>query len=160
MTGSFVQFSSNLETHLATAPLGQLLHHKDINLDGPSKQAYVVAKRGNQLRVQAAARAWGSKVARVTSDSPGVISTALGRKQLEGSGGASAKVMVELSAARRIGVPEDVAGVVVLLTGPEAGFITGNDVLVEGGAVSARKWSSKVEKSKEEQVAETLGGGK
>ena len=35
--------------------------------------------------------------------------------------------------ARRLGKPEDVAGVVVFLAGPAAGYITGQVITVDGG---------------------------
>jgi NAD(P)-dependent dehydrogenase (short-subunit alcohol dehydrogenase family) len=81
MAGCMAELSPDLERHLATAPLDQLLQHSDINLETPNTgMAYTIAKRGNQLRVQAAARMWGSKGARLNSVSPGVISTALVQK--------------------------------------------------------------------------------
>lgn len=135
--------SSDLETHLATAPLDQLLQHKEIDFDSPhaAQMGYAIAKRGNHLRVQAAVRAWGSQGARVNTISPGVISTALGRQELQGATGANALAMVEHSATRRMGTPDDIAGVVAFLAGPESSFITGTDILVDGGAVSARRWN-------------------
>jgi meso-butanediol dehydrogenase / (S,S)-butanediol dehydrogenase / diacetyl reductase len=75
----------------------------------------------------------------VTSVRPGVISTPLVRKQLKGPGGNNANAMIELSASLRVGTAEDVASVVAFLAGPESSFITGNDILVGGGAVSARR---------------------
>ncbi|KPM41142.1 hypothetical protein AK830_g5444 [Neonectria ditissima] len=129
--------SPGTSLHLATAPLDQLLQHKGIDFEGSNPgMAYALAKRGNQLRVQAAARAWGSKGARLNSVSPGVISTVLGQKELQG--GASA--MVELSAARRMGTAEDIVNAVAFLTGPGSDYITGNDILVDGGTVAGRRW--------------------
>jgi len=141
MAGSIVKLSPSLEEHLATAPLDRLLQHKEIDVESSdSGTAYGLAKRGNQLRVQAAARNWGMKGARLNSVSPGVISTALVQKELDGLGGARIKSMIELSAARRIGTPHDIANVVSFLVGPESDFITGNDILVDGGTVSGRRW--------------------
>ena len=97
MAGSLAELSSDLERHLATAPLDQLLQHKDIDLEISNPgMAYGLAKRGNQLRVQAAARAWGSKGARLNSVSPGIISTSLAQKQLEGPMGDHMKSLIDL----------------------------------------------------------------
>ena len=144
MAAHLAPLSSDLEKHLATAPLDQLLQHKEIDFDSPgaNQMAYAISKRGNHLRVQAAARAWGSKGARVNTISPGVISTTMGRQELQGPSGARAQAMVELSAARRMGTPDDIAGVAAFLAGPESSFITGTDILVDGGAVSAQRWNS------------------
>ncbi|WYZ35484.1 hypothetical protein EsH8_X_000131 [Colletotrichum jinshuiense] len=139
MAGHFARLSPDLERHLATAPRDKLLQHAEIDLESPiAHVAYTVAKRGNQLRVQGASRLWGSKGARLNSVSPGVISTAAGRRELESENGARA--LVEMSATRRAGTPSDISGAVAFLAGPESAFITGTDILVDGGAVSGRIW--------------------
>jgi NAD(P)-dependent dehydrogenase (short-subunit alcohol dehydrogenase family) len=143
MAGQFASLSGDLERHLATAPTDLLLGHSEIDLDAPdSAVAYVVAKRGNQLRVQAAAHAWGGKGARLNTISPGVISTPMGVEELQGPMGAYMQSMIDLSGARRLGTPDDIAGAAAFLTGPESSFITGNDLLVDGGAVAGQRWQA------------------
>jgi NAD(P)-dependent dehydrogenase (short-subunit alcohol dehydrogenase family) len=142
MAGHFASLPADVERHLATAPTEELLHHKGIDLDGEPALAYVVAKRGNQLRVQAAARAWGGRGARLNTVSPGVISTPMGAQELQGAAGAHIQAMVELSGARRVGTADDIASAAAFLAGPESSFITGNDLLVDGGAVSAQRWNT------------------
>lgn len=134
MAGHFATLSLDLEKHLTTASLVQLLHHKEIDFDSPgaNQMAYVVAKQGNNLRVQAAAHAWGSKSARVNAISPGIISTAMGLQELQSTSDVRIRAMVELSGARRMGTPDDIAGVAAFLAGLEASFITGTDILVDG----------------------------
>ena len=44
--------------------------------------------------------------------------------------------MVSASALRREGRPEEVAAVAVFLTSDAASFVTGTDVLVDGGAIA------------------------
>jgi NAD(P)-dependent dehydrogenase (short-subunit alcohol dehydrogenase family) len=142
MAGHFASLSPELERHLAVAPLDQLLQHDELDIESSNpNQAYTISKRGNQLRVQGLAHAWGSKGARLNSISPGVISTALLRGELETPRGASPLAMIKHSAARRIGTPDDIANVAVFLAGLESSFIIGNDILVDGGAVSARRWN-------------------
>jgi NAD(P)-dependent dehydrogenase (short-subunit alcohol dehydrogenase family) len=48
------------------------------------------------------------------------------------------RMMISASAARRQGTAEDVAAAADFLTGPPATFITGADLLVDGGAVAAQ----------------------
>ena len=51
--------------------------------------------------------------------------------------GAIMRMMVGGSATGRIGTPEDVAAAAAFLLGPGASFITGADLLVDGGVVAA-----------------------
>lgn len=98
--------------------------------------AYSFAKFANRLRVQAASRTWGERGARINSVSPGVISTAMGRAELGGASGARMRAMIENSNAKRPGTPEDIASAVEFLLGPTARFVSGIDLLVDGGAVA------------------------
>jgi NAD(P)-dependent dehydrogenase (short-subunit alcohol dehydrogenase family) len=103
--------------------------------------AYSIAKRANALRVQAAAGAWGRRGARVNSISPGVISTPMGAEELAGQSGDQMRQMVAASATGRLGTPDDIAAAAAFLLDPtRASFITGTDLLVDGGAVAAVRW--------------------
>ena len=99
--------------------------------------AYVIAKQANLLRVQAASDLWGQRNARINSISPGIISTPMGRSELDSPLGEGMRAMVTASPAKRLGTPEDIAAAAGFLLGPEASFITGTDLLVDGGVVAA-----------------------
>jgi NAD(P)-dependent dehydrogenase (short-subunit alcohol dehydrogenase family) len=99
--------------------------------------AYGIAKRGNQVRVRGACTHWGERGARVNSISPGVISTPMGRQELASASGGIMRAMVDASATRRVGTPEDIAAATAFLLGPDSTFITGTDLLVDGGVVAA-----------------------
>ena len=102
--------------------------------------AYGFAKHICRLRVQAAAAGrWGERGARINSISPGVISTPMGRAELIGGNQTLVQGLIDGSPAKRIGTPEEIANVVEFLLGPAASFITGADILVDGGAVAAIK---------------------
>ena len=45
--------------------------------------------------------------------------------------------MIELSPAGRAGTPDEVATVAALLLGPDGAFITGSDVLMDGGVTAS-----------------------
>jgi NAD(P)-dependent dehydrogenase (short-subunit alcohol dehydrogenase family) len=129
----------DVERQLASVPADELL---GLPACGPaaitsSEAAYPFAKRANQLRVAAAASQWGLRRARINSISPGVIATAMGRRELAGPSGDSMRAMVNASGVRRFGTPDDIAAAAEFLLSPAAGFITGADLLVDGGVVAA-----------------------
>jgi NAD(P)-dependent dehydrogenase (short-subunit alcohol dehydrogenase family) len=143
MAGYFANLPDEVERHLATAPTHRLLDHDLIDLDAPDNSAaYINAKRGNILRVQAAAQAWGRKGARLNTVSPSVISTPMGQAEFDGPAGEVIRLMMEASGVRRLGTAEEVAAAIAFLAGPEAGFITGNDLLVDGGTISTQRWAA------------------
>ena len=104
-----------------------------------SLKAYQLAKRGNALRVMAEASRWGRRGARINAISPGIIITPLARDELSGPRGAGYRRMIDGSPVGRPGTPDEVANVAALLLGPEGGFITGSDILMDGG-VTASWW--------------------
>ncbi|MEY2507460.1 MAG: hypothetical protein QOH01_1789 [Verrucomicrobiota bacterium] len=63
--------------------------------------------------------------------------TPLARDELTRPRGAGYRRMIELSAAGRVGTPEEVATIAALLMGPDGGFITGSDFLIDGGVTAA-----------------------
>lgn len=133
-----------LERHMATAPRDQLLSHHGLGIDdsspgGPPK-AYGYSKRGNLLRVQAGAASWGRRGARVNSVSPGVVSTELGRQEIAGPAGK----FIASAPAARVGTPQDIVNAVAFLADRQSSFITGTDILVDGGVVASMKWKGRM----------------
>jgi NAD(P)-dependent dehydrogenase (short-subunit alcohol dehydrogenase family) len=96
--------------------------------------AYGLAKYGNRLRVQAASTSWGERGARINSISPRVIATPMGQQELDGE---MMRALIDASGTGRLGIPDDIAAVTAFLLGPDATFITGNDLLVDGGVIAA-----------------------
>lgn len=105
--------------------------------------AYQISKRGNSLRVMAEAVRWGRRGARVNAISPGIVITPLAREELAGPRGSGYRRMLEASAVGRAGTPDEVGAVGAFLLGPEGAFITGSDVLMDGG-VTAAYWYGEV----------------
>lgn len=124
---------------LALAPADELLALPMLQPDQLKDplHAYQVSKRGNALRVMAEAVRWGKRGARVNTISPGIIFTPLAKDEFAGPRGPGYRRMVEVSAAGRVGTPDEVANVAALLMGPEGGFITGSDFLMDGGVTAA-----------------------
>ncbi|MFE0219968.1 SDR family oxidoreductase [Streptomyces albidoflavus] len=125
------------ESALAHTPAGELLRLPFADPEALGQGAYGLAKYGNRLRVQAASAAWGARGARINSISPGVIATPMGQQELDGVSGRTMRAMVAASGTGRLGTPEDIAEAAAFLLGPGASFITGNDLLVDGGVVAA-----------------------
>src|SRR3954470_4337271 len=90
---------------LAQTPADELLQLPFLSVEAVpnSGAAYAIAKRANQLRVQAEAVRWGDRGARVNSMSPGIILTPLARDEMSGPGAAGYRHMIEQSAAGRVG---------------------------------------------------------
>jgi NAD(P)-dependent dehydrogenase (short-subunit alcohol dehydrogenase family) len=122
---------------LATTPLEELLSLSLLQKVTDPLQAYQISKRGNTLRVMAEAVKWGKRGARVNAISPGIIFTPLAKDELNGPRGEGYRRMIETCAAGRGGTPDEVGVVGALLMGPDGGFITGSDFLMDGGVTAA-----------------------
>ena len=102
-----------------------------------SLHAYQISKRGNSLRVMAEAVRWGKRGARINTISPGIIVTPLAKDELTGPRGAGYRRMIAVSAVGRAGTPDEVGTVGALLMGSDGAFITGSDILMDGGVTAA-----------------------
>lgn len=97
--------------------------------------AYSISKNFVTWYSQAAASMFGEKDARIVSVSPGSFSTQMG--ELEKDRGAGA--MADISALKRFGTPEEIAEVLAFCASPKAGYLTGTDILCDGGTIAAIK---------------------
>ncbi|MFM6853764.1 MAG: SDR family oxidoreductase [Sphingopyxis sp.] len=104
-----------------------------------SMVAYMMAKRANSLRVQAEAVLWGERGARVNAISPGIVVTPLAQHEMNSDIGDLYRGMVAASPAGRMAPPEEIAVAANFLLGPDAGFITGSDLLIDGGVIAAMR---------------------
>lgn len=132
-------YSKEIEHALAYTPTAGLLDQPFLAPEavGNSGAAYTLAKRGNALRVQAEAVTWGARGARLNCLSPGIISTPLAQDETSGPNAAGYRRMIDTSAAGRMGNPSEIADIAAYLLGPDGAFITGSDLLIDGGVIAA-----------------------
>lgn len=127
------------DEQLACTPTEELLK-LDILQPGKIKDtlhAYQMAKRCNEKRVMAESVKWGKKGARINSISPGIIVTPLAMDEFNGSRGDFYKNMFARCPAGRPGTADEVANVAELLMSDKGAFITGADILIDGGATAS-----------------------
>ncbi|MBR0558479.1 SDR family oxidoreductase [Neokomagataea anthophila] len=124
---------------LATTPTEDLLNLPLLQPDqvSDSLHAYQLSKRANALRVRAESVRWSQRKARINTISPGIIITPLANDELSGERGAGYRRMIDLSPVGRAGTPDEVATVGALLMGPAGAFITGSDILMDGGVTAS-----------------------
>jgi len=101
---------------------------------GPG-MSYSFSKLGVLKLGERKAMDWGPKGGRVVTISPGLMLTPMGRQELEKTNGA--KQVLDAAPVGRPGTAQDIAVVAKFLASDEASFISGSDVRVDGGAVSA-----------------------
>jgi NAD(P)-dependent dehydrogenase (short-subunit alcohol dehydrogenase family) len=102
---------------------------------GPLVPGYSASKGGVVQLTKALAVAWAHHGIRVNAVAPGWIRTELTSGVREDP--AAAQRIVDRTPMRRWGEPSDVAGAVVFLSGPDAQFITGVVLPVDGGYLAA-----------------------
>jgi 3-oxoacyl-[acyl-carrier protein] reductase len=101
-----------------------------VGLAGNAGQAnYAAAKAGLIGFTKSLAKEVGSRGITVNAVAPGFIATRMTAGLPEETKG----TILERTPLGRFGTPEDVAGAVAFLVGPDAGFITGHTLTVDGG---------------------------
>ncbi|MDO5612914.1 MAG: SDR family oxidoreductase [Paracoccus sp. (in: a-proteobacteria)] len=128
--------SAEQDAQLATTPADDLLDLPFVRDITDTLHAYQMAKRGNGLRVRAEAVHWGARSARINAISPGIVMTPLAHDELNGERAGFYRDMLARQPAGRAGTPDEIAALAALICGPEGGYITGSDFLIDGGATA------------------------
>lgn len=99
--------------------------------------AYCYSKWWVHREVQRRATRWAAKGARIMSISPGMIFTPMGRLEVEEG---VAGFLREGTPIPRWGTPGDIADTADFILSDKAGFLTGSDILVDGGVTARFLW--------------------
>lgn len=94
---------------------------------------YGISKAGTAQLARNLAVEWGPKNVRVNAISPGVIQTSFAKPLTDNPDVMERRLA--LTPLRRIGQPAEVAGVAVLLASKAGGFLTGQNIVVDGGTL-------------------------
>ena len=131
-------FAVSAAAAAAMAPGGWVTHIASIEATRPAvgHAHYATAKAGVVMHARAAALEYGPRGIRVNAVSPGLID----RGTLEQDwpeGVASWNAAAPLG---RLGRPDDIANACVFLASPGASFITGHELVVDGGMLVTPGW--------------------
>ena len=98
----------------------------------PGRNAYSAAKAGILGMTRALASEWARKGIRVNAVAPGYVKTALVASLVE-RGAIDAQAIARRAPMGRMAVPEEIARVIGFLASPQASYVTGAVVPVDGG---------------------------
>ncbi|MGJ5176301.1 SDR family NAD(P)-dependent oxidoreductase [Bradyrhizobium oligotrophicum] len=112
---------------------GAIVHVASISASCPQSYsgAYSVSKAGVVMLSRQLAVEWGPRGVRSNVVSPGMIRTPMTEGIYQAPGVLDARR--RLVPAQRIGRPEDIADAVVFLASERASYITGEEIIVDGG---------------------------
>jgi len=99
----------------------------------PNVAAYSAAKSAMLGLVRALAVEWSGRGVRVNAIAPGWIDTAMSRAALDSDPRRREKVLSRTPEGR-LGEPDDIGWAAVYLCSPQAKFVTGHELVVDGGA--------------------------
>jgi len=136
LTGTFI-CSTVCARRMAEAGHGSIVSLTSINgiVAGPNSGAYAATKAAIHLLSQQMSLEWGAKGIRVNTVAPGLI-----------DGGMSAPIYADAETRRlreekvpsgRLGSVEDIAKAVLFLCSDDADYVTGHQLVVDGGVVNS-----------------------
>lgn len=138
-TGYMFPIPYEVEQEILLTPTEGLMELSIIKEEAMKRSgtAYMIAKRVNHLQAQkAAATSWKARKARINTISPGIIVTPLAYDEFAAAGEGYQR-MIDASAAERCGTADEIAEAGAFLLGEHAKFITGTDLLIDGGVIAS-----------------------
>jgi NAD(P)-dependent dehydrogenase (short-subunit alcohol dehydrogenase family) len=132
---AMVELSRLALPHMAAQPGGSLILISSIaGLRGNGAiNAYALAKAGVAQLARNLAVEWGPRGVRVNAISPGFIRTELSAPLMNNTEFMARRM--QMTPLRRAGEPDEVAGAALFLASSASGFVTGHNLVVDGGTV-------------------------
>ena len=133
LRGIWLSVKYEIEAFLAQGTGGSIVNTSSWLAKGAlaGSSSYSASKGALDAMVRAVALEYGPKGIRINNINPGIIDTPMARS---GWSDESAFIpFVEHTPARRAGLPDDAGDVAVWLSTDEARFVTGQNILVDGG---------------------------
>jgi NAD(P)-dependent dehydrogenase (short-subunit alcohol dehydrogenase family) len=151
--GTAAVFVSSLAGHPANPPTAEVTAVLDdplspqfferleaLVVEKTSHAAYALSKFALNRMCRRRAVAWGRRGARIVSMSPGMIATPMGALEFAGGSREIKLNLLQNSPLGREGTMVETADAIEFLASDRASFITGTDLLVDGGVAAATRW--------------------
>ena len=148
--GTAAVFVSSLAAHRAQAPSADVLELMDDPLapdffdriealvpEHTSIAAYGLSKAAMNRMCRRRAAAWGRRGGRIVSMSPGLIATPMGAQEFQGPNREHKLGILARTPVGREGTMVETADAIEFLASDRASYITGTDLLVDGGSAAA-----------------------
>jgi len=105
-------------------------------LGSPTLGVYGLSKAADMALARNLCVEWGPKNIRANCIAPGLVRTDFAKALWENK--ETYAKTVSVYPLRRIGEPDEIAGAAVFLAGPSGSFMTGQTIVIDGGAVVGR----------------------
>lgn len=138
LTGYFIMLRQVIPA-MAAAGGGSIVQIASIaGHTGYGFSSYTAAKGGVLALTRQLASELAEQGIRINSVSPGVIETGINRDTLANDSIRAATI--NNTPLGRLGEPDDIARIVAFLASPAADFVTGSDLVADGGMISTIHW--------------------